>query len=247
MFSRFVLLSALLAVGLSASACAVAGSSAEYPSATIRYIMTVEVETSEGIKTGSAVREISMVSRPMRMGDRNDTHVRLEKGEAVWIDLKDRGDMFALLSGPSSGTDHYIWLIFMAFPSPCPEGPVSKCGIKYYSNIKPHEVKVLDPKNYPTLVRFENIMDPLSVEVISKYAERSMPDGYGGEARSLEDVFGAGVSINSIKVEMTKDAGGRELRGILPWLRNIKGPYLHGGISTLGAPYGLGVINFVKE
>jgi hypothetical protein len=247
MLSRVIFMGALFAVSLSASACAVAGSSAEYPSATIRYKMTVEVETPEGIKTGSAVREISMVSRPMRMGDRNDTHVRLEKGEAVRIDLKDRGDMFALLDGPSSGADYSIWLIFRAFPSPCPEGPVSRCGIKYYSNIKPHEMKVLDLKNYPTLVRFKNIMDPLSVEVISKHAELSMPDGYGGEARSLEGAFGAGVSINSIKVEMTKDASEQELRGILPWLGNIKGPYLHGGISTFGAPYGLGVINFIKE
>ena|SRR6218665_155789 len=245
---RFYMFAAGLFLTVTMAACAVAGTSAEYPSTKIRYKMTVEVETPEGIKTGSSVREISMVSRPEMLAEGNDTHMTLEKGEAVVVDLGERGVLFALLSGPSSGSDHDVWVILRAFPSSCPEGAVSKCSIRYYSNIKTPETKMLDLNNYPTFVKFKDTAEPLSVEIVSKYAERSMPDGYGGEARSIKEVFGSGVSIKSVKIEVTKDiARNGELARVLPWLKNIKGRYLHGGSSTLGAPYGLSSRNFFKE
>jgi hypothetical protein len=132
---RMMFVMAALLLSLSTAACAVAGFSGEYPSAKIRYKMTVEVETPEGIRTGSAVREISMVSRPKRMGESNDTHVRLEKGEAVVVDLGQRGVLFVLMS-IGGGGGQAIWAPFNAFPTACSKGAISRCSINYYSNLK---------------------------------------------------------------------------------------------------------------
>lgn len=128
---RFVMFAASLVLIVSMAACAVAGASGAYPSTKIRYKMTVEVETPEGIKTGSAVREISMVSRPMLLGESNDTHVKFEKGEAVVVDLGQRGVLFATLG---SSMDDGIAALLNAFPSDCPEGNYSRCGIRHYSS-----------------------------------------------------------------------------------------------------------------
>ena len=238
MFSRFVLLSALLAVGLSASACAVAGSSAEYPSATIRYKMTVEVETPEGIKTGSAVREISMVSRPKRMGEMNDTHMRLEKGEAVVVDLGQRGVLFATLG---SATDP-VWSFLNAFPSPCAEGAVSRCSVKYYSSLKLGDRAQLSARYYPMFVAFGDLNDPKSAKNVLEM--KSCPDpatGIPDNSRCIdkdhfEETFGQGVQLKAIFIEITDQPFFPIVGHFLKWLDTVYGHQLDGSnLQMLGS------------
>lgn len=234
---RFVMFAASLVLSVSMAACAVAGSSGEYPSTKIRYKMTVEVETPEGIKTGSAVREISMVSRPEMMAEGNDTHVRLEKGEAVVVDLGQRGVLFATLG---SSMDDGIGAIFNAFPSNCPEGNVSRCGIRYYSSLKNDEEAFLPAKNYPTLITFKSLQDPLSV--VTARDDFSCPPAQKGCENftvSLESAFGKGVTIKEITIKVTKDELTEEIKKWLPWLETLKGKYLHGSSISRGAPLGL--------
>ena len=236
MLSRAILMGALFAVGLSISACAVAGSSAEYPSATIRYKMTVEVETPEGIKTGSAVREISMVSRPMRMGDRNDTHVKLNKGEAVVVDLGQRGVLFALMG---KGADP-VWTLLNAFPSPCAEGAVSRCSVKHYSSLKWGARAQLFERHYPMFVTFEDLNDPKSVKGILEI--KSCPDPATGipdnsrciDKNHFEERFGQGVHLRSVVVEVTQAPVSSVIDKWLPWLdaRSKQPGTLGGGEAT---------------
>ena len=68
-----------------------------YPSATIRYRMTVEVETPEGLKTGSSVIETTIQSGP-RMGDAGGVSYQY-RGEAVAVDLPGGNTLFALMTG----------------------------------------------------------------------------------------------------------------------------------------------------
>jgi hypothetical protein len=87
-----------------------------YPSATLRYKVTVEIETPEGIKTGSAVREVFIQRQPELPESGPDIK---PKGEAVVIDLGKRGVVFALTSFDDYRT------IFKVFPGPpglTPEG-----------------------------------------------------------------------------------------------------------------------------
>lgn len=61
-----------------------------YPSGAWCYKMTVTVETPEGVKTGSAVREVYSRTDPALLVN-NGTHTILAKGDAVVIDLGSRG------------------------------------------------------------------------------------------------------------------------------------------------------------
>lgn len=204
---RFVMFAASLALSVSMAACAVAGASEEYPSTKIRYKMTVEVDTPEGVKTGSTVREISMVSRPMMLGESNDTHVKLEKGEAVVVDLGQRGVLFALLTNPlGTNASHPIWVVFNAFTSPCPEGAVSRCSIRYYSGLKGGEQVEIKEKDYPMLVRFRDLNDPRTTERILEMEACSDPESvnisYCVKNNRFEEFFGQGVHLKSIKIEI---------------------------------------------
>lgn len=207
---RFVMFAASLVLSVSMAACAVAGASGEYPSTKIRYKMTVEVETPEGIKTGSAVREISMVSRPMLLGESNDTHVKLEKGEAVVVDLGQRGVLFSLLTNPAgTSASHPIWALFNAFPSLCPEGDVSRCGIRYYSALKDTGQVEIKEKDYPMLVRFRDLNDARTVERAIEMEVCLDPESVNSsfciKKDRFEEFFGQGVRLRSIKVEITEE------------------------------------------
>ena len=60
-----------------------------------RFKMTVEVETPEGLKTGSSVYEASVGSRPKLLPEEGARQIEL-RGEAVVIDLNN-GPIFVLL------------------------------------------------------------------------------------------------------------------------------------------------------
>ncbi|MBL8711812.1 MAG: hypothetical protein JNM12_02845 [Alphaproteobacteria bacterium] len=78
------------------AACTGAGG---FSDETIRYKMTVTVETPEGIKTGSAVREAVRHTEPSILPEQGGATYNISKGEAVVIDLGQRGILFALLGG----------------------------------------------------------------------------------------------------------------------------------------------------
>ncbi|MEC9235407.1 MAG: hypothetical protein VX803_04080, partial [Pseudomonadota bacterium] len=66
------------------------------------YKMTVEVMTPDGIKTGSAVREITIVKKAVSWDDINNkpnySHEYNVAGEAVVVELLDDNKLFVLLS-----------------------------------------------------------------------------------------------------------------------------------------------------
>lgn len=228
---RWMIFAGALFLELSVAACAGASSSGEYPSVNLRYKMIVEVETPEGLKTGFAVREISMVSRPKRLGEMNDTHVKLERGEAVGIDLGKRGMLFALMS-IGGGGGQAIWAPFNAFPTPCPEGPISRCGIKYYSALKNNSRAELKTRYLPGIVHFKNANDPNSVERVVEMtacadSEIRISNTHCIKNNNFEPIFGPGTRLKSITIEMTEEDVTWVINQFLPWLSTIKG-YLDG-------------------
>jgi hypothetical protein len=228
---RMLFAIAAFALIFPAAACAVAGSSVGYPSAKLRYKMTVEVETPEGVKTGSSIREISMVSRPMLLGESNDTHVKLEKGEAVVVDLGQRGVLFALLRG--NGIDA-IWTLLRAFPSGCGEGAVSRCAIRYYSSLKAGEKSRLSSRYYPMFITFEDLNDPKSVKNVLEMKVCHDPEtGIRDNSRCVEkdrfeETFGQGVRLRSVEVEVTDADIEFTVHKVLPWLSNYYDKRLDG-------------------
>ena len=172
-----------------------------YVSGTWRYKMTVVVETPEGIKTGSAVREISNSTSSVKIIDfpqaGNPARV---KGEAVVVDLGERGRLFALI-GDQSDEEFY-----QAFPVPG-SAPATIEGIKYYNSLKIGSKATLDPTlypGYPTLVTFTDTKDLKSIEKLMQWEwiDGKYPIRYRLKEDNFEKFFGEGVKLKEITLEI---------------------------------------------
>lgn len=177
-----------------------------HPSGTWRYKMTVMVETPEGVKTGSAVREITVITG-IQITPESKPISRLT-GEAVIVDLGERGVLFALLKGNKLGEDYAKFLPFYAFPYE--KGGLTPEGIKYYRSLKAPPV-VLEPDLYPQFVHFKDIDNPKTVELVMEMKscgnpQSGIPRGMACiEKDRFEEIFGEGVRLKSVTAEMTDE------------------------------------------
>jgi hypothetical protein len=148
-----------------------------------RFKMTVEIETPRGLKTGSSVMEMSTALTGVNMPHLNVTETRF-KGEAVAVDLPG-GTLFALVGGTPGGDDFRGAVInTFAFPRrPEAEKLVALFDTLGQPASLGREV-VIHPKDLPKLVRFRDIRDPNTVELVD-------PD-------DLAKSFGAGVKLKRI-------------------------------------------------
>ena len=191
-----------------------------------KYKLTLVVETPEGLKTGSAVRKVSASRDPVILQFLPSLvygHASV-KGEAVVVDLGERGVLFALLKGKDNN-DYGYNIIFSEFPSGVRGGTTPE-GIKFYSNLKAK--KDLDFDKIPMLVRFRDINDPKTVELV--------------DPNDLEKTFGKGVKLVSATLEMTDEGVTSGVKKYMPpfdektgyreWFRSL--PY---GDSRKIGPY----------
>ena len=205
----------------SIAACSAAGFSNEK----IRYRITVTVETPEGIKTGSAVREAGRYTEPSILPDQGGTFYNVTRGEAVVVDLGQRGVLFALLGGEDEAKE-----IFNLFADAQ----------------KSSHADWLPDKHRPLrLFYFKDLNDPMTVSP-ARDVVKCFPhvEGCANGMRELplltmEKAFGPGVALKSFEVARTKQSFNDGVQNFLPWLRKIGGKYIHGQNSSRGAPYGL--------
>ncbi len=160
------------------------------------YRITVEIETPEGIKTGSAVRNVYISKRPALLGENNDGNRIEVTGESVVIDLGERGHVFSLIGWSS----YYEMLeAFYELRSGSWEDKIKK-GKKI---LKVGETG--DLKNYaPGFVSFENIKDPRTIRLVRDGLSKSI-----GSKRDIKDnfenIYGNGVKLKKITIEITDD------------------------------------------
>lgn len=150
-----------------------------------RYKVIVSVDTPEGLKTGSAVREAIVKFEPRPGYKPHPYHVTTKvKGEAVVVDLGERGVLFALID-----PDDYRFL-FEAFPGP-PGLTVE--GAEFYSNLAIGKKAFLEPgfKRNPVLATFSDVKDSKSVRVI-------LPN-------DLAHFYGEGVVLKEILIEISNE------------------------------------------
>jgi hypothetical protein len=193
-----------------------------YPSGSWRYRMTVSVETPEGIKTGSAVREVHAYTYPQLLSTTMG-HVYVRKGEAVVVDLGKRGVLFALI-----GEDYGWRIVYNSFPFPG-SSPAETTGttVRYYRSLKTGNV-TLTPEQYPMFVRFEDLNDPRTVKNIYETGwclendsnGTCIKEGFHVKADRFEEMFGMGVRLKEVTIEMTDDPVTRDVQKYLPWLPN---------------------------
>ena len=133
-----------------------------YPSLTLRYRLTLEAEVDGKPKTGLGVIEVTY-SKQLNIRSELSTGYR---GEAVMLDLGDRGTLFALLTEGSDSQSSAQSIIFRAFDFPAgrfPYGPVEE-GLKKIRQLSGKREVPLT--SLPLLVRFRDLGDPTTVEQV---------------------------------------------------------------------------------
>ncbi len=194
----------------------------EFPSATWRYKLTVTVETPEGIKTGSAVREIYASAHPGLMGVEAKVHHYVQ-GEAVAVDMGQGKYLFAIMD-----VDGSYRIVRDTFPyNEKSDGDY----IRHYKSLEAGPV-VVSPPHIPILVTFKNIKDPKTVTQV--------------DANNLAATFGVGVTLKDITIEMTDEDVTWRIDRYLVWLNGLQGGYLSGEFTARNSPMGLFGGNFKR-
>ncbi len=202
MRKRAVLIGVLLVLGLAGAAIAFGVGSDSW-----RYKMTVVVETPEGLKTGSAVREVT-VHGGLKLTPEMLPLIEV-KGEAVVVDLGKRGVLFMLVNG-----DYGADILFKLFSGKHKAGKVT-----------------LTPDQYPNFARFRNLNDPKTIENVRATGDKRTDKIRKADPRrpivDFKDAFGEGVSLKDVTIEITSEPVTWGVQKYLPWLKDIYG-YISG-------------------
>lgn len=178
---------------------------------TWNYKITVNIETPEGLKTGSAVRK--MYGRRELAGYTGGSAIVFYdvKGEAVVVDLGERGVLFAVM-----GTNDYY-----TFINSFPVGPMNNIKtIRAYAGL--HNAKTsLALKDRPLMVMFKDVKDPKTVTPVYRVSGTPIPNSrnykYTVEDR-FEEIFGKGVKLKDITIETTNEPVTWGIEKHLGWL-----------------------------
>jgi hypothetical protein len=188
-----------------------------------RYRLTVEVETPEGLRSGSSVIEVhtTLAGKP-KLPDTNALSISVI-GEAVDVDLGKRGVLFALLRseddiGWAGGAMNLVTLTLPTTPyAEWHEPIVANQGLHVLPRYAPHAHSPVGlpahlndpPKDYPMLVRFGDPADPRTIERVN-------PD-------DLSATFGEGVKLRRITVQLTDDPVSAGIEQRFRWLKSTHG------------------------
>jgi hypothetical protein len=197
--------SAAIAFAVLLAGCGLASGEPSIP--TYRYRLTVEIDTPEGLRTGSSVIEVAtQLASQYAIPDPGKLTARV-KGEAVAINLPGGQVLFALLSIPGvyGGAESYAELAF-------PQIRLRRTGNYDRSMIarliRQRGIGIVPAQNYPMLVRFTNIADPKTLEAVDPY--------------NLAKSFAKGVSLRRITVRITSEPVTDNIERTLSWLRSFR-------------------------
>jgi hypothetical protein len=193
----------------------VAGCALFEPSETLRYRVTVEVETPQGVKSGYSVWEY----RVTKVVSGFSPHSTDYRGEAVAVDLPGGRTLFALLISGDGQSDYPRYVIEdrvrqtpeykadyrSAFLELFPRWRVAEESWTVPGSYYPASHAGEKPISaYPMLVTFTDIRDPKSVTRVD-------PD-------DLAASFGAGVKLKAITVTVTDEPVTVGIEKRLAWL-----------------------------
>ena len=227
---RFLIIAALLFV-LAAGLIVFA-----FPIGTFRYVMTVEVEADGEIYASSSIHEIRIGKNlPITWGRRYSDEFR---GEAVAVDIGDRGTLFVLLTGPCRYTDR-----------PLPEVPncrsdpedvaravfdfpeTSDAFVRSMSRIEASADAALD--DLPMFVTFADLSAPETVQLV--------------DPQDLTNAFGEGARLQRVHLQATRDTITTGIEQKLPWIGSLRGSLdgstLYHGRTLLNS---IGVLDFTR-
>lgn len=183
----------------------------------MRYRVTVEVDTPQGLKVGSSVWEVITSRGPGFPGpEAGGLNYRI-KGEAVTVDLPD-GTLFAVTTSADGSLDYPAYVVeghLRAHPDPAIQ-LVNGDWRENRRRIRRSKVRLgLTEDEYPMLVYFRDIDDPTTVQRV--------------DPLNLSAIFGTGVRLRRIMIAITEDAITRGIAERLTWLGSQRGSLVFDG------------------
>ena len=175
-----------------------------------RFRVTVEVQTPQGVRTGSSVWQISphVEAHPMAGSGVSIAF----RGEAVAVDLPNGQTLFALMTGADGNGEYAQRMPGNALFSPLTSDPpgTTPSGFRKSAELYPNAIKTVAlaySNPLPMLVRFRDIKDPASVEKV--------------DPANLAASFGPGIVLKRIAIETTDDPVTMGIDKRLGWLRHL--------------------------
>jgi hypothetical protein len=184
-----------------------------------RQKLTVTLDTPQGVKTGSSVTAISVKLKNTR-GNR----IASTTGEAAIVEVAEGRYLFVLLSGQlyynpltEEHTDELAGLVWQDVLPIARQRGVNEqnfdvrkeWGPRYQAITELRGARDMPVALWPAFVTFADLNDPASVKVI--------------EPEALDEVFGPGVAVRTISLEVTREAVTDGAVGaVLPWLGTWK-------------------------
>ncbi len=158
-----------------------------------RYRVTITVDVNHTIYSGSSVQEFHCHQGGGVWGSMDVSQCNIA-GEAVFVDLKNHGNLFLLFKGNHGDMSSAVEDMFI----PRNNSAGAKTSGKWSVPVGAA----------PMMVTFKNPRDPLSVEKV--------------DPSNLKDTLGPGVSIQSIVIEKSNEPITQgNLYKALPWLKGI--------------------------
>jgi hypothetical protein len=209
------------------------------PSAALRYRMIVEVQTPQGLRTGSGMIE-SQIDKGPATGQASGITYDL-RGEAVAVDMGDGRMLFALLSDARRvAADYHADLFHSALESgaraipPLPRRYESQEWREERAAARAVKPSVILPRAlYPKLARLRDPADVRTIDILD-------PDDLSG-------AFGMGVAVRRIGLRVTDDELAFKLDGHLPEFGAGSGYEARYGALAYGDPRGVGPGDFQQK
>jgi len=196
-----------------------------YPTYTARYELTIEVETPDGIKTGSSVIEARYGWEPTLFGLISGVRNSV-RGEAVFVDLGPGKNIVVTFRG-QVGEWNAQHLPSLVYDIPRYHRIKTRTGIWEAHNMGLREVPV---ENLPLTVTFPDTTNPFS-------AVKLYPS-------DISAFFGNGYNVSRATIQMTNRKLTHRIEAELPWLKGLSGGYLSGKRINDGSLLGLSVGDF---
>jgi len=203
-----------------------------YPDYTYRYRLTVEIDTPDGVKSGSSVIEVHTIQWPKWLkglfaGNYSQSFV---KGEAVFVDLGDGKNVVALLArGPEArlyGMSRLAQRAFFSFPR---ESFMTPDNTKKLASML-GEDKDLNGELIPTLISLSNVNDSKTAKVVyanelSKFNGSKTSILVNKVAVDNMATLGKGVSFKRAYISITNDEVTNKIIKRIPFLITYDPPF----------------------
>ncbi len=206
------------------------------PTPAYRYRLTVEIETPEGLRTGSSVIEVETSESSFP----HSTVNHRVRGEAVAVDLPGGKTLFALLRSESdvAWASRVMFMLAPEAPDTAPDpfqarfdNMLNLSGPVALPRMWPPVAHLSERSAYPMLVTFGDLDDPTSVARVD-------PD-------DLSASFGDGVRLKRITVRMTNAPVTRGVVARLP-RPSEKGFFNWNGRSNPNEGFVVGIWDFSR-